>query len=167
MGHHEHEELSRSSIDFSVLTFTDSRNEATDKSGKIIIDMLVAAGHRLNSYSVVREDTDSMRACLEETLDDARTQAVICNGGTGLSSRDNSIEVVRPMLDKELEGFGEIFRLLSFQQIGAAAIMSRATAGIIGKKPIFCLPGSTKAVRLAMQRIIVPQLAHLVWEAMR
>jgi molybdenum cofactor biosynthesis protein B len=108
-----------------------------------------------------------MRSGLKEFLEDAGIQAIVCNGGTGLSARDNSIEVVRPMLVKELEGFGELFRLLSFQQIGAAAIMSRATAGIIDKTAVFCLPGSTKAVRLAMHRIIIPQLAHLVWEANR
>lgn len=167
MAHDEHEKMAAASLNFAVVTFTDSRDESSDKSGKIIIEQLESAGHCLKSYQIIKEDRESMLKALLSLVDNSEIQAVVCNGGTGLSSRDNTIEVVRPLLEKEIEGFGELFRFISYQQIGAAAMLSRATAGIASKKAIFCLPGSSKAVRLAMQRLIVPQLAHLYWEANR
>lgn len=167
MGHKEHEALAQGSLNAGVITFTDTRDQTTDKSGKIIVELLESAGHQICFYEICQEDPDAMREKLAKLLACNELQVIICNGGTGLSSRDNTIEVIRPMFDKELEGFGEIFRFVSYQQIGAAAMLSRATAGLIGKRAIFCLPGSSKAVQLAMRRIILPQLAHLVWEANR
>ena len=167
MGHHEHENQEKASHSIAVVTFTDTRDKNTDKSGALIIQLLEEAGHDLADYKIVKEDQGLMKNCFEQLLERSDVDAVVTNGGTGLSKRDNTIEVVKPFFEKELEGFGEIFRQISYQQIGAAAMLSRATAGINGEKAVFCLPGSSKAVKLAMQRIILPQLSHLLWEARR
>ncbi len=167
MGHEEHEILARASLRVAVITFTDTRDHNTDKSGSIIIDLLKKSGHQMVDYRIIKENPDEMKAGFAELLAQDQIQAIICNGGTGLSRRDNTIEIARPLFDKEIEGFGDIFRLVSYQQIGAAAMLSRATAGINSGRVIVCLPGSSAAVRLAMTRIVLPQLAHMHWEANR
>ncbi len=167
MGHHEHIKLAQKKLKCAVVTFTDTRNMQTDKSGQIIIEQLKKEGHKLVEYLIVKEDPVEIKEVFEKLLAQTEIDALITTGGTGLSSRDSTIEVVRPLLDKELEGFGEIFRFVSFQQIGSAAIMSRATAGIANKKAVFCLPGASKAVRLAMSRIVLQQLAHVIFEVRR
>ena len=167
MGHHEHEELAKASLSIGVMTFSDTRGESEDRSGAILKDMLTAAGHRIVAYRVVREEPDEMRQALEEWLKTPELDAIVSNGGTGLTARDSTVEVARSLFQKELEGFGELFRWISFQQIGAAAMLSRACAGVVGNKMLICLPGSSKAVKLAAARLIVPQLAHMLWEVRR
>lgn len=164
MGHYEHENLAKASLKVAVITFTDTRDKSSDKSGRIIIDSLEQSGHEVVDYLIQNENQDEMKVQISNLLHREKIHAIITNGGTGLSPRDSTIEVVRPIFDKELEGFGEIFRLLSFHQIGAAAILSRATAGVAKGKIVVCLPGSSKAVKLAMNRIVIPQLPHMVWE---
>jgi len=167
MGNHEHEKLASASLRVGVMTFTDTRDESSDKSGGILKDMLVAAGHKIAGYRVVREDPELMRQSLNDWLLSEEFDAVVTNGGTGMTARDNTVEVARSLFNKEMEGFGEIFRLISYYQIGAAAMLSRACAGVVGDKMLICLPGSSKAVRLATARLIVPQLPHMVWEVRR
>ncbi len=167
MGHHEHEKLAQISLRVGVMIFSDTRDASNDKSGNILKEMLIAAGHPVTGYRIVREDSQLMRQALEEWLVAAEFDAVITSGGTGLTARDNTVEVARSLFDKEMEGFGELFRWLSFQQIGAAAMLSRACAGVVADKMLICLPGSSKAVRLAAARLIVPQLPHMLWEIRR
>ncbi len=167
MGHLEHEKLARASLRVGVMTFTDTRDESSDKSGGILKEMLAAAGHHIAGYRIVREDACLMRQALEDWLLSTEFDAVVTNGGTGLTARDGTVEVARALFNKEMEGFGELFRLISYHQIGSAAMLSRACAGVVGDKMLICLPGSSKAVRLATARLIVPQLPHMLWEVRR
>ncbi|MBU1107939.1 MAG: MogA/MoaB family molybdenum cofactor biosynthesis protein [Candidatus Riflebacteria bacterium] len=167
MGHHEHEKLATASLDVGVMTFSDTRDENSDKSGAILKDMLENAGHKVIVYRIVREDPELMRQALQEWLMMPDLDAVITSGGTGLTARDGTVEVARSLFTKEMEGFGELFRWISFQQIGTAAMLSRACAGVVGDKMLICIPGSSKAVKLAAARLIVPQLPHMLWEIRR
>ncbi|PKL48029.1 MAG: molybdenum cofactor biosynthesis protein [Candidatus Riflebacteria bacterium HGW-Riflebacteria-2] len=167
MGHHEHEQYARTFLRVGVMTFTDTRDENSDKSGALLKEMLTAAGHKVAGYRIVREDQQLMRQALAEWLSGDDFDAVVTNGGTGLTARDSTVEVARSLFNKEMEGFGEIFRVISYHQIGAAAMLSRACAGVVGDKMLICLPGSSKAVRLATARLIVPQLPHMLWEVRR
>ena len=166
MSHHEHEAQAPASLRIAVLTLSDTRTEAEDRSGAILKDELLAAGHQIVAYRLIREDPEGIEETLRAFLA-LDVDAVITNGGTGLTARDGTIEVARRLLQKELPGFGELFRALSFQQIGAAALLSRATAGLANGKILVCLPGSSKGVRLALRRILLNQLPHMVWEAGR
>lgn len=145
-----------------VLTVSDTRTPDTDASGRAICSLLAAAGHLLTGQAIVRDEPTDVASRVREALADAETQAVITTGGTGITSRDGTFEAIDTLLDKRLDGFGEIFRLLSFQEIGPAAMMSRAMAGTVGRKAIFVLPGSENAVRLAMTRLILPELGHVI-----
>lgn len=153
-------------VSFAVITVSDSRSEAEDESGTLIQDRLQRAGHRLVSYRLLGNDLGAIQQEVMRLIE-ARVGCIVTTGGTGLGRRDLTIEAVTPLLDKHLEGFGEIFRLLSFQEVGSAALMSRATAGTSRGTLIFCLPGSAKAVRLALERLILPELKHLIREAHR
>lgn len=143
-----------------VITISDSRTEETDTSGRRIRELLREKGHRVEAYRIVRDEPDLIRSALQELPDGV--EIVICNGGTGLSRRDTTYEAISALLDKEITGFGELFRMLSYEQIGAAAMLSRATAGVSGNRVIFSVPGSTAAVDLAMTRLILPELGHVV-----
>ena len=158
---HEHEKHARKNLKLGVITASDSRTPETDASGKLIRTMLEAAGHRVDYYEIVRDDREKISAALVNNLENL--DAIIVNGGTGITSRDNTTEVVKSLLDKELEGFGELFRMLSFKEIGAAAMMSRAIAGVRHGKFIAALPGSTDACRLAMEKLLLPQLGHITY----
>lgn len=152
----------------AVLTVSDTRTEATDKGGKIIIEHLQAAGHTIADYRIVKDEPAALETQLRNWLNQNKPlDAVLTTGGTGIARRDTTVEVVRRLLDKELEGFGELFRMLSWQDVGAAAMLSRAVAGLAGETLIFAMPGSTNAVQLAMSKLIVPELPHLVWERTR
>ncbi|MFQ5848779.1 MAG: molybdenum cofactor biosynthesis protein B [Candidatus Methylomirabilales bacterium] len=153
-------------ISFAVITVSDSRNEAEDASGTCIQDRMREAGHRMVSYRLL---TNDLAAIQDEVmrLVEAKVECIVATGGTGLGRRDVTIEAVTPLLDKTLGGFGELFRHLSFHEVGTAALMSRATAGSSRGTLIFCLPGSTKAVQLALERLILPELKHLVRELYR
>jgi molybdenum cofactor biosynthesis protein B len=124
--------------------------------------LIEEAGHVVSGYSIERDDPERVTMRIRERLTDPATHVIVTTGGTGVSSRDTTFEAVTGLLEKRLDGFGELFRMLSFNEIGAAAMLSRATAGTIGRKAIFALPGSEKAVRLAMTRLVVPELGHLV-----
>ncbi|MGE0592793.1 MAG: molybdenum cofactor biosynthesis protein B [Vicinamibacterales bacterium] len=150
-----------------VLTVSDTRTPDTDASGRAIRDLLEAAGHHVTGHLIVRDEPDDVADHVRARLDDAATQVVITTGGTGLTSRDGTYEAVSALLDKRLDGFGELFRMLSYQEIGAAAMLSRALAGSARGTAVFVLPGSEHAVRLAMTRLIVPELGHVVQQVSR
>lgn len=161
----EHKAAAPSSVRCYVLTVSDTRTEATDTSGQAIADLLTSAGHTIAGRSIVRDDPALVRATVERQLAHVDVQVVITTGGTGISSRDSTFEAVDALLEKRLDGFGEIFRMLSFQEIGSAAMMSRATAGLAAGKIVVSLPGSEAAVRLALERLLLPELGHLVQQA--
>jgi molybdopterin adenylyltransferase len=168
MGVEDHKRAAEQlgTISFAVITVSDSRSEGEDESGKLIRDRLQSAGHRLTSHRLLRND---VLAIQEEVmrLIESRVDCIVITGGTGLGRRDLTVEAVTPLLDKQLSGFGELFRLLSFQDVGSAAVMSRATAGTSRRTLVFCLPGSAKAVTLALDRLILPELKHLIREVHR
>ena len=145
-----------------VLTVSDTRTPDTDKSGHAIRDLLAAAGHEVAGHRVVRDEPADVAAAVRKAVVDAGVQVVITTGGTGITSRDGTFEAIDGLFEKRLDGFGELFRMLSFHEIGAAAMLSRATAGTMQRKAIFVLPGSENAVRLAMTRLIIPELGHVL-----
>ncbi len=150
-----------------IVTVSDTRTEATDSSGRAIAELLTAAGHHVEGHTIVKDDAELVRDTIVRQLANPDVQAVITTGGTGITSRDSTYEAVSAMLQKRLDGFGELFRLLSFEQIGAAAMMSRACAGLSSGRIIVALPGSEAAVRLAMEKLVVPELAHMVQQAQK
>jgi molybdenum cofactor biosynthesis protein B len=150
------------SVGCYVLTVSDTRTEATDSSGRAIRDLLVAHGHTITGSSIVRDEPAQVTATVRRQLEGDGARVVITTGGTGITSRDGTFEAVDGLLEKRLDGFGELFRMLSFEEIRAAAMLSRATAGTVGRTAIFVLPGSERAVRLAMTRLILPELGHVV-----
>ena len=162
MSHQEHKAHGPASVACFVLTVSDTRTPDTDTSGRAIRELLAAAGHRVAAHAIVRDDPEQVRGHVLARCRDAATQVIITTGGTGITSRDGTYEAVDSLLEKRLNGFGELFRVLSFQEIGSAAMMSRATAGTVQGRVIFALPGSENAVRLAMTRLIIPELAHVV-----
>jgi len=164
MGHDEHHKKAKGPVKCFVLTVSDTRTGDADSSGRMIRDALAEAGHVVTGSAIVHDDPDEIRrGAMESPPPD--TQAVVVTGGTGISLRDATIDTLMPLMDFELRGFGELFRALSYAEIGSSAILSRATAGVIrGKRVFFLLPGSLNAVRLAMEKIILPELAHIVWE---
>jgi molybdenum cofactor biosynthesis protein B len=149
----------------AVLTISDTRTEATDTSGDALVALLTAAGHRVAARGIVRDDPAQVRAFIVAQVARDEVQAIITTGGTGISSRDNTYQAVTGLLDVTLDGFGELFRMLSYQEIGAAAMLSRATAGLVHRTLLVALPGSEAAVRLAMTRLVLPEIGHLVREA--
>jgi len=147
-----------------VVTLSDTRDESQDDSGALVRSTLQKAGHFVAEYVVIPDDADRLYRTLFDWLGRADIDCVITNGGTGISRRDNTISVVERMIDQPLPGFGELFRMLSYQQVGSGAMLSRACAGLRRGKMIFALPGSTKAVELAMSQLIVPELRHMLRE---
>lgn len=151
----------------AVLTISDSRTLQEDDSGDLICELLEASGHRMTDRRLVADEPDAIRGWIRDRLLQAHIDALVLTGGTGISSRDRTVETVRELFDRPIAGFGELFRMLSFDEIGARALLSRAQAGVVDRRPIFCLPGSTAAVRLAMERLILPILRHVVGELRR
>jgi molybdenum cofactor biosynthesis protein B len=147
-----------------VITCSDTRTSDTDTSGQLIQTLLKQQGHTIAAYHLVKDEPEQIRARIAEGCVDQAVQAIIINGGTGISRRDSTFEAVDALLEKRLDGFGEVFRYLTYQEIGSPAIMSRATAGIIKGRILFSTPGSENAVRLAMEKLILPELGHLVKE---
>ena len=156
--------MGQGSIGFAVVTLSDTRDEHTDKSGGYIREAITEAGHHCVLYQIVIDDAARIRTTVQAAIDDERVAVVVTNGSTGISARDTAHEVLRSLIDKQLDGFGELFRMLSYEEIGAAAMLSRAIGGIADSTVLFALPGSTKAVQLGMQKLILPQVAHLVNE---
>ena len=156
----EHKSHIPGSIGCVVITCSDTRTTETDTSGYRIMHLLKDAGHSVIAYHLVKDEPAKIKAAVA----DNKVHVIIINGGTGISRRDSTFEAVDAMLEKRLVGFGEIFRSLTYQDIGSPAIMSRATAGIIKGRVLFSTPGSENAVRLAMEKLILPELGHLVKE---
>ncbi len=167
MGYKEHKEKAPRSVNCAVLTISDSRTEQNDESGQLMKQRLSENGHRVMHYEIMKNDADVIKKKVSELLRQEELRVIIASGGTGVSQRDITVETVSPLLEKRLDGFGELFRLLSYQEIGTASIMSRAIAGVVGGKVIICLPGSLGATELAMDRIIIPEIGHMVREATR
>lgn len=161
----EHKAQAPRSVSCFIITVSDTRSEATDASGRAIADLLIAAGHQVAGRTIVRDDPALVRSTIERQLAYKAAQVIITTGGTGITSRDSTIEAVDALLEKRLEGFGELFRNLSYQQIGAAAMMTRATAGLAAGRIVVSLPGSEAAVRLAMEKLLLPELGHLAQQA--
>lgn len=150
------------SLGFATLVVSDARTAASDRSGPLVAERVAAAGHRAVERRLAANQVEAVRRELGALLADERVDVVVVCGGTGLASRDVTVEAVRPLLARELPGFGELFRALSFQEIGAAAMLSRATAGVASGRAVFVLPGSPPAVALALDRLILPEAAHLL-----
>ena len=148
-----------------VLTVSDTRTDATDTAGAAIIDALKANGHVVSGKAIEKDEPARVAELVRQQAVIGDVDAIITTGGTGLTSRDSTFEAIDGLLTKRLPGFGELFRMLSYQDIGSAAMMSRACAGTIGKAVVIALPGSEKAVRLAMDKLVIPELAHLVQQA--
>jgi molybdenum cofactor biosynthesis protein B len=163
--HEQAAEETRPTVACAVITLSDSRSEATDTSGQLIVDALRAAGHSVVERHIIPDEPAQLGPLLERLCDSAGVDAVLLTGGTGIGPRDSTHDVVSARLDKRLDGFGELFRLLSWEEIGAAAMLSRALGGVRNGRIVLSMPGSRNAVRLAMERLVLPELQHLVWEA--
>jgi molybdopterin adenylyltransferase len=148
-----------------VLTVSDTRTEATDTSGRAIVELLTGSGHVAAGHRIVKDEPRDVERVLLDELSNGKVDVIITTGGTGITSRDSTYEAIDRLLDKRLEGFGELFRMLSYHDIGPAAMMSRACAGLARGKIIIALPGSEAAVRLAMSKLVIPELGHLVQQA--
>ncbi len=159
----EHHKKARQQVVCAVLTISDTRTEETDGSGRRIKDLLAEKGHQIRFYQILKDEPRDIEGVLRRLLEDPHIEVIITNGGTGIAPRDTTFEVIRGLLDKEIEGFGELFRVLSYQDIGPAAMLSRAVAGVARGKVVISLPGSTAAVELGMARLILPELGHMVF----
>jgi molybdenum cofactor biosynthesis protein B len=165
-----HKAQAPASVRCFVLTVSDTRTDKTDTGGRAIVDLLTAAGHLVVGRAIVKDDPGIVRDMVERQLATpagSGPQVIITTGGTGITSRDSTFEAVDALLDKRLDGFGELFRMLSYEQVGAAAMMSRAIAGLAAGRIVVSLPGSEAAVRLAMQKLLLPEIGHLVQQAAR
>ena len=162
MSQQEHKAQAPAAVPCYVVTVSDTRTAETDLGGRTIRELLESAGHAVTGHAIVRDEPVEVAALIRRQIADGTTRVIITTGGTGITSRDGTFEAIDGLLEKRLDGFGELFRMLSFQDIGTAAMMSRATAGTIGRAAIFVLPGSPGAVRLALTRLILPELGHVV-----
>lgn len=156
---HRSEQLEK--VSCAVITVSDTRTDETDESGALIRERLTSRGHVVAAHEILPDDPDRVRAAVEAYCVDTTTQAVLLTGGTGLSPRDTTYEAIDGLLDKTLDGFGELFRMLSYEEVGSAAMLSRAVAGVRRGTAVFALPGSVGAVRLAMDKLILPELGHI------
>jgi molybdopterin adenylyltransferase len=161
---HRHRESAPEHVRLAVLTISDTRTPENDTGGDTIEELMRRAGHEIVERRIVRDDAARIRTEIVNLLARPDADAVITTGGTGISARDTTYEVVDRMIEKKLDGFGEIFRALSYEEIGAAAILSRAVAGTVGTKLVACLPGSRNAVRLAVEKLLVPEISHVIFE---
>ena len=162
--HHEHKHGAPTKVGCVVITCSDTRTPDTDTSGQLIMHLLKTKGHEVVDYYLEKDEPSNIRARILAACGHDAVHAILINGGTGISRRDSTFEAVDSLLEKRLDGFGEVFRYLTYQEIGSPAIMSRATAGIVKGRVLFSTPGSENAVRLAMEKLILPELGHLVKE---
>ena len=167
MPYADHIAQAKDPVTCAVLTISDTRTKADDKSGQIIRELVENAGHDIAFYRVVKDDAAQIRNLIKRIAEAGECHVILTNGGTGIAARDTTYEAVTSLLEKRLDGFGEVFRFLSWEDIGSGAMLSRAVAGVYKDAMIFCMPGSSGAVRLAMEKLIVPELSHLVWEIWR
>lgn len=165
--HQQHKAEGPQSVRCAVITVSDTRTLETDTGGKAVVDYLAAAGHVVVERQIIPDEPERMRPLLESYRDRDDLDAVLMTGGTGITSRDKTYETVSSLLSTPLPGYGEVFRVLSFHDVGPAAILSRAVGGLLGRKVLLTMPGSPAAVRLAMEKIIAPELSHFVREARR
>ncbi len=161
MSSKEHKEHAAKQVRLGIITLSSTRTMSEDESGKWIAEKTESEGHELLFHQVIKDDAEIIRKSVEDNVRDHDPDALLMTGGTGISAKDVTIEAVRPLFDKELTAFGSLFARLSFDEIGSAAILSRATAGLIGKTAVFCMPGSLKACKLACNTLIFPELGHL------
>ncbi len=161
---HDHREAAPDHVRLAVVTISDTRTADNDTGGDTIQDLMTEAGHEVVERKIVPDEVPEIQTTLTYLLARSDVDTVITTGGTGISARDTTYEVVDRMIDKKLDGFGEIFRVLSYEEVGAAAMLSRAVAGAVGNKFVACLPGSRNAVRLAVEKLLVPEMAHVVFE---
>lgn len=165
MSKEEHKKQAPKQVRCKVITISDTRTIETDKSGQLIITLLKEHGHIVNEYEIVRDEQELIRHSIVKGCENAEIDVVLCNGGTGVAKRDVTIETIQELIQKEIPGFGELFRMLSYtEDIGSAAILSRAIAGVALDTAIFSTPGSSGAVKLAMTKLILPELGHVVSE---
>lgn len=162
MGTHEHRAKAPRELDIGILSMSSTRGLEDDRSGLWMAKRAAKEGHRVVDHQVVPDDMTAIRHALQQMMVAASPAAILMTGGTGISGRDVTLEAVRPLFSKELTAFGPIFTQLSFEQVDSAAILSRATAGVIGQTIVFCLPGSLKACQLACKALIFPELGHLI-----
>jgi len=157
----DHRDQLAAAVRVAILTVSDTRTKENDHSGRAIHRLVTGAGHLVVEYHLLRDEPDSVRECVQAWCARGYCDAILINGGTGLANRDTTIEAVATLFAKQIDGFGELFRMLSFADIGANAMLSRAIAGTCGNIVIFCMPGSTAAVTLAMEKLILPALPHV------
>ncbi|MCY7278523.1 MAG: MogA/MoaB family molybdenum cofactor biosynthesis protein [Phormidesmis sp. CAN_BIN44] len=162
MTHHPHPDAPGMTVSCAVITVSDTRTRDTDRSGQLIKQLLSEAGHAIGFYTLVKDEPDQIRSQMQTLSDRSDLNALIFNGGTGIAPRDTTYDAIEGLLEKTLPGFGEIFRALSYAEIGSRAIASRAIAGVYRGKLVFSVPGSSNAVKLAVEKLILPELVHLV-----
>jgi molybdenum cofactor biosynthesis protein B len=167
VGVADHKQHAPRKVRVFVVTISDSRTEAEDTSGHAAQQLIEAAGHAVAGYRLLRDEPAEVAALIRRIADERTADVVVTSGGTGITARDSTYEAVSSLLDKRLDGFGELFRMLSYAEIGSAAMMSRAVAGVHNGVAVFATPGSTAAVKLALEKLIIPELGHLVFEAHR
>lgn len=161
----EHKAAASLSLRLAIITVSDTRTPETDTSGQLIADLAKTAGHDVAWRKIVRDEPAEIQALLNLALEDTSIKAVLLTGGTGISPRDQTVETLEKLFSKTIPGYGELFRMLSYAEIGPACILSRATGGLVGRVVVLQMPGSRAAVKLAMEKIILPELPHLVREA--
>ena len=163
----EHKATAPKAVGCFVLTISDSKTPETDTSGALIRERLAGAGHTVVGHAIVRDEPTQVAAVIRQGCADPAVETFILTGGTGVTSRDSTFEAVEALLDKRLTGFGELFRMLSYEEIGAAAMLSRAQGGVVQGRALFSLPGSPNACRLALEKLILPELGHVLREVRR
>lgn len=165
--HHHHRQDAVADVPTLVVTVSDTRTLETDKGGALVAERLREAGHSVVDRMIVPDEPDRIRDVVAEALVSEGVRAVVLTGGTGVAPRDRTPETVQPLLEREIPGFGELFRMLSYEEIGSAALLSRAVAGLSSGRVVFVIPGSSGAVRLALEKLILPELGHLAAEAIK
>ncbi|MGQ9680103.1 MAG: MogA/MoaB family molybdenum cofactor biosynthesis protein [Candidatus Bathyarchaeia archaeon] len=165
MGEHRRDQEAEAKV--ALLVTSDSRSPETDETGRLAIRLLEEEGHKIVAYMILKNEAEQVKEALRSLLTNESVNVIITSGGTGISRRDITVDTVCPFMEKRIEGFGELFRRLSYDEIGGGAILSRATAGVTARKLIFCLPGSKNAMDLGLREIILPILGHMLWEANR
>jgi len=164
MSREEHHRKAPASVGVAIVTVSDTRTSADDTSGRLARELLEKAGHTVREALILKDEPDAVRDAVRALAARPDVRAIVLNGGTGISKRDRTYEAVASLLERRLDGFGELFRALSYQEIGSAAMLSRAVAGLVGDTVVFSVPGSTAAVRLALERLVLPELGHIAGE---
>ena len=161
---HEHRRDQEAHAKIALMITSDTRTPETDETGKTAMRLIEETGHKVAAYMIVNNDKEKILEVFNTLCSDEGIQVIITSGGTGIGVRDKTVDTIQGLFDRRLDGFGEFFRSLSHEEIGIAAIMSRATAGVVSGKPVFCLPGSRGAMETALTKIIFPVLGHMLWE---